>query len=560
MRAAAPIAARARGVSFWYPDSPAAALHDIDIEVRESELLLLCGPSGGGKSTLLRLFQGIVPQRTGGDLAGTVETLGHDATTVPPHALAAAGATLVFQNPIEGFVADRVADEVAFGPENLGLPRDEIAMRVRESLAAVGLACARGRRCAELSGGEQQRIALAAALALRPRLLLLDEPTAHLDERSGLAILALVDRVRRETGIAVVMAEHRVGPAARIADRVGVLVGGSLRAIGTARDVFADGSLVAAGVPVPRATQVALRLALPGTLPLDPSELAALLRDRAASSDSSAKPGPPASEPVIRFVGVRYGYPGAANEALAGVDLTVRRGERVALVGPSGAGKSTLARLALGLRRPSAGHLTVFGESGATTATLARRVGLVVQNPVHQLLTERVDDEIRLGLRDLPPGERQDRAAEAISRFALESLRARHPLSLSEGERRRVALAAVISRRPELLVLDEPTLAQDEVQRLALAALVRELAAGGTTVLVISHDREFVNDACERVVVMRDGQVRGDLALGADGAAVAALAAADVPLADVPATVAELAAVGRAVAARSVDELVAAYR
>ncbi|HEY8648595.1 MAG TPA: ABC transporter ATP-binding protein [Candidatus Limnocylindria bacterium] len=263
---------------------------------------------------------------------------------------------------------------------------------------------------------------------------------------------------------------------------------------------------------------------------------------------------------ILAFHGVSHRYASDGPEALRAVDLAVAAGERVALVGASGAGKTTFARLALGLLRPSAGWIELAGRRTADTpvSRLAESGGLVLQNPIHQLFTERVGDEIALGVRGRPDAEA--RVASLLDRFALGPLRDRHPLRLSEGERRRVAIAATLARSPRLLVLDEPTLGQDDRQRASLALLVRELAASGTAVIAISHDPEFVNDACERVVVLDAGRVVADLPLGGDPAGAAALAAAGVPLAEVPATVVALARSGRIVAARSVADLVAAVR
>lgn len=534
------------------------------MELRTGELLLLCGPSGGGKSTLLRLLQGIVPQRSGGDLIGTATALGHDVTRTAPHDLAAAGVTLLFQNPLDGFVADRVTDEVAFGPESLGLARDEIAARVRDALDAVGLRDADRRPLSTLSGGEQQRVAVASALALEPRLLLLDEPTAHLDEPAAIALLALLDRVRRARGTTIVLAEHRVAVAAPLADRIAVLVGGRMRGAGPPRAILADPELIAEGVPVPRATQVAVRLSLARELPLTPAELAAKVSGPTRSAIRSTANGPPnaaAGAPndtpvVLRLAHVGHRYRSGAGDALVDVSLTLRRGERVALVGPSGAGKSTLGRIAVGLRRPSTGHVIIFGIADPSLAMIGPRIGLVVQNPLRQLLAATVDREITMGSRDLDPADARARLDDALDRFGLTALRDRHPLSLSEGQRRRVTLAATFARHPELLVLDEPTLAQDETQRAALTALVRELAAQGTAILAITHDREFANDACERIVTLRAGRVIADLAISGDPATAAALADAGVPLADVPATVVALAARGMSVTARTVTDLV----
>lgn len=561
-------------------------------------MLVLCGPSGGGKSTLLRAWQGIVPQLTGGALIGEVEVVNSDATRTPPHELAARGVTLVYQNALEGFVADRVDDEVSFGPESLGLPSDEIARRVDRALRDVSLPDAGRRAIATLSGGEQQRVAIAAALTLEPHVLLLDEPTAHLDERTAAEIVALLDRLRQERGVTVVLAEHRLGLVAPLADRIAIVADGRIRAVGPPREVLRDPALPALGVPVPRATQVAVRLDIAST-PLTPAELADALEARRGvvgtsaahlarsdgtdtlstrgipSLDRDGNPpragalGAVAAHSVVavaadddvalRFEHVSYRYPGTVRDAVSDVGLTVHRGERVALVGPSGAGKTTLARLALGLMRPSAGGITVLGMRDPTTAAVAPRVGLVVQNPMHQLLAETVEAEVALGLRGQERSERRDRVEEMLARFGLASLRARHPLSLSEGQRRRLALAATIAPRPELLVLDEPTLAQDEAQRSALASLVRDAAADGVAVLAITHDREFANDACDRVLRVADGRVTADLPLSGEPAAVAALDAAGVPLADVPATALGLSRSGEAVAARTVDDLVRAF-
>jgi energy-coupling factor transport system ATP-binding protein len=571
---------------FRYPGEPAAApaLAGIDLRLRAGEFVLLCGPSGGGKSTLLRLCLGLVPQFSGGRLSGRVSVLGHDPAVTPPRRIAAAGATLVFQNPAESFIAERVGDEVAFGPENLALPVAEVEERVREGLAAVGLAAFEGRRLRDLSAGQQQRVALAGALALRPRLLLLDEPTAHLDDDAAREVLAVVARLHREQGVTVVLSEHRLGLAAPLADRILVLAGGRLIRAGAPRAVLGDETLPALGVPVPRAAIAAVRLGLRGPLPLTPEELAeAIIRDRLGrgclhGGDAGGPPSslqtsagyvaqerqgragrPPGGAPALVFDGVTFAYPGGP-PVLDQVSLTLAPGEVAALMGPSGAGKTTLARLALGLLRPQSGRIELCGYVTHRTpvSTLARLGGLVLQNPLHQLLASRVDDEVRLGLRHLPPAEAAERAATMLETFGLRELQARHPLSLSEGERRRLALAAVLARRPQVLILDEPTLGQDERTRLALGNLIRRLAAEGMAVLVISHDVEFVNDACDRVLLLRAGRIAADLPLHLARDAPARLREAGLPLADVPATALCLSARGCPVRARRLPELLAA--
>lgn len=559
-------------MSFWYPGAPAdkPALAELDITICQGELVLLCGPSGSGKSTLLRLLLGLVPQFSGGQLAGEIEVLGRDPTLVPPREIAAAGVGLLFQNPIEGFVAERVADEVAFGPENLGVAPAEVDARIAEGLAAVGLEDYARRRLRDLSAGQQQRVAFAAALALRPRLLLLDEPTAHLDEGSAEEVLALVERVYCERGVSVLLSEHRLGLAAPRAGRVLVLADGRLRADGNPRAVFADAAVAESGVPVPRATQAAVRLGASSPVPLTPRELAAWsvrALPPPAMARGQASP-PPLEEPAttqderatLRFERVAFTYPRAATPALSEVSFSLRAGEVAALMGPSGAGKSTLARLALGLVKPSSGRVALGGlfTDHAPLSTLAQVGGLVLQNPLHQLLAERVEDELRLGLRALPAAEADARVERVLQAFGLDSLRERHPLLLSEGQRRRVALAAVLVRQPRVLILDEPTLGQDEHQRAALTSIVRQVAAEGTAVLAISHDAEFVNDACDRLLLLRAGSLVGDLPMDLAYHGPARLADAGAPLADVPATALLLSEQGRPTRARSVAGLVRA--
>lgn len=556
-----------RGVSFWYQGDAAPTVANLDLTLPEGALVLLCGPSGSGKSTLLRLLLGLVPQLSGGRLTGSLSVLGHDPTRAPPRDVAAAGVGLLFQNPVESFVAERVGEEIAFGPENLGVPPAEIDRRVAESLVAVGLGGFERRRTRELSAGQQQRVALAGALALEPRLLLLDEPTAHLDPASARSALELIRRLNGERGTTILLSEHRLGLAAPMAERVLVLIGGRLSHDGPPRQVLAEPALPAAGVPVPRATQAAVMLRLAPPVPLTPDELAARsLTSFLASRAHEALPatcGPATLHDraaALRFQGVSYAYPTGV-DALSDVSFAVRPGEVVALVGPSGAGKSTLARLALGLLRPTRGRVELVGLATDATpfAVLARAGGLVLQNPLHQLLAERVDAELRLSLRDLPPEEADSRVDDLLDGLELRHVRERHPLTLSEGQRRRVALAAVLARRPRVLVLDEPTLGQDERQRSALVRIVLDLADTGVAVLAISHDAEFVNDGCDRVLALRDGRLVADVDL-AESAAPDRLDAAGMPLADVPAAALRLSRLGRPVRARTLADLVTALR
>ena len=426
-------------------------------------------------------------------------------------------------------------------------------------------------------------MALAGALALQPRLLLLDEPTAHLDPASARSALALIARLNSERGTTVLLSEHRLGLAAPLVERILVLVGGRVTHDGPPRAVLAEPGLPGAGVPVPRATQAAVSLRLPPPVPLTPDELAdavlAFRPDESMSSSASGASRPstgsgraetvqrrshqpcdraprerPRGDAALIFDHVWFAY-GAGAAVVADVSFGLWPGERVALVGPSGAGKSTLARLALGLLRPERGRVTLAGlpTDGTPFPALARVGGLVLQNPLHQLLAERVDDELALGLQDLAPADRSARVEALLDSLDLRPLRDRHPLALSEGQRRRVALAAVLARRPRVLVLDEPTLGQDERQRAALVGIVADLASGGAAVLAISHDPEFVNDGCDRVLALDDGRLAADVDLATWSPE--RVEAAGVPLADVPAAALRLSRLGQPVRARASADL-----
>jgi energy-coupling factor transport system ATP-binding protein len=434
--------ARVRGLTFAYPGS-GPALRDVSLELREGELVAVLGPSGSGKSTLLRALAGLVPHFHGGRFAGRVEVAGRDTRASRPAELAGTVAML-FQDPEDQIVFTRVENEVAFGLENLGLPPREIPARVREALAAVGAEHLAGRRTAELSGGELQRVCLASTLALRPRLLLLDEPTSQLDPVAAGDFLDLVAGL----GIATVLSEQRpLGPLAH-ADRV---------------LFFEDGRLV---LDEPRDAAIAWLEAN---------------RPAYAAEPEAPEPGA-AGEPVCSLEQVSFAYrPGLTVVASAGLEL--RRGEIVALVGPNGSGKTTLAKLAAGLLDPDSGRVRRTG-----------RAGYLSQDPGRYLVRERADEEVALAVGgDVP------RARRELARVGLGGLAARHPRDLSSGERERLAFAAVAVTDPDLLVLDEPTRGVDPDRKAELAGLLRAEAATRAT-LVVTHDVRFARAVADRTI------------------------------------------------------------
>jgi energy-coupling factor transport system ATP-binding protein len=425
--------ARIEGLSFAYPGGP-AVLRDVSLELREGEVVALLGPSGSGKSTLLRALAGLVPHFHGGRFSGRVEVAGLDTRVTPPAELAGAVAS-VFQDPEDQVVMTRVGNEVAFGLENLGVPPQHIWPRVEGALAAVGAGGLRERRTELLSGGELQRVCLASALALEPRLLLLDEPTSQLDPVGAELFLAAVERAR----CAVVLSEQRIGRALSIADRVLYVEDGRL--------------LLDAGVDDARAW---------------------LARHRPRYTTRAVEPAvpPPATGGVVLDIAdAGFAY-GSGPAVLQRVSLSLRSGEIVALQGANGSGKTTLAKLAAGLLEPDSGSVERLG-----------RATYLSQDPGRYLVRETVLDEVALGV-----GGDRGRAATALHSFGLAFAGARHPRDLSSGERERLGLAAVSVSEPDLLVLDEPTRGVDPDRKAELAAWLVARAAAGQAILVATHD------------------------------------------------------------------------
>ncbi len=436
--------ATVRRLTFSYPGTSLAALRDVSLTLEPGEVVALLGPSGSGKSTLLRALGGLVPHFHGGRFSGSVEVAGLDTRRTRPADLAGTVATL-FQDPEDQVVFTRVGAEVAFGLENVGTPPAAIAGGVAEALYSVGAGHLVDRPVAELSGGELQRVCLASVLALRPRLLLLDEPTSQLDPGGAEELVALA----RAGGAAVVVSEQRPDRVMDACDRVLFLDGGGLQ------------------LDAPREEALAwLAQRRPAWVPRE-AEL--------PSAD-------PAGELVFRAENVSFAY--EPNQlVLHATNLELGRGEIVALVGPNGSGKTTLAKLAAGLLEPQAGRVTRAG-----------RACYLSQDPGRYLVKERADEEVALAVSaDLL------RARRTLAQVGLEAHADRHPRDLSSGERERLALAAVLVAEPDLLILDEPTRGVDPERKDELADLLRAQAAGRAT-LVVTNDLVFAGEVADRCV------------------------------------------------------------
>jgi energy-coupling factor transport system ATP-binding protein len=486
--------ARARGLSYSYPEGGGAALRDVSLELEPGTFTVLAGLSGSGKSTLLRALCGLVPHFHGGEVAGELVVGGLDVRTNGPGALAAVCGT-VFQEPETQVVMGGVRAELELPLEHRGEPPPAVARAVEETAIALGVAHLLERRTDTLSGGELQRVAIAAAMVHGPVLLLLDEPTSQLDPVAGDELVWLLRRLNEDWATAVVVAEHRLERCLPAADRVVALVEGRIACDAPPGDYLAWAADAAPALATPAARMFSL-----AGLPERPGSVKEARAGLREAGVEISPPPPPAAppprprrkwwarnggrEPALDLRGVWFEIEDGPT-VLRGLDLRLLPGERVALMGRNGAGKSTLLRLAKGLEDPTRGRLDRAGE-----------VALLLQNPGDFLIHEHAVE---------------DAGAAGVAAAGLAGRERANPRDLSGGERQRLALEVVLAGGPYAAVLlDEPTRGMDRAHKDRLAARIGELADAGATVMVATHDTEFAASFAERIVLLGGGAVIGD--------------------------------------------------
>ena len=494
-------------VTYTYPEAPGPALRDISLHLPEAALTLLVGPSGAGKSTLLRCTNGLVPHFSGGSLQGSITVNGLNPVTATPEMMSR-HVGFVFQDPEAQFVMNQVEDEIAFALENAAIPPQEMRVRVEEVLDLLDLAPLRQRRLETLSGGERQRVAIAAALAFRPRVLVLDEPTSQLDPKSAEDVLQALVRLNADLGLTVLLAEHRLERVLPFVDQLVSLPG--------------NGHDTLAGPPrqvLPRLALVPPLVALAKRLDWDPLPLtikegmsfSRQLRERVVAPEHRPEPAR-SNGPYLRMRDVKVAYD--AQPVVRGVDLDVWPGEIVVLMGRNGSGKTTLLKSLVGLVRPQAGRVKVSGQdiSGKDVAHICRQVGYLPQDPNALLFANSVLEELMITLRN--HGFETDRPADLpinpeslLDRLGLGEKANRYPRDLSVGERQRVALGAVTITQPGALLLDEPTRGLDYGAKQALVDLLRGWRDAGMAILLVTHDVEFAAAAADRVALMSQGEI-----------------------------------------------------
>lgn len=492
-----------KDVSLIYPNAQRTILEELNFEVFEGELVLVIGHTGAGKSSLIKLINGLVPHHTGGILTGEITVAGRSTRALKPGQLADV-IGIVGQNPINGFVTDIVEEEIAFGLETMGIAPDVMRKRVEEVLDLLSLAPLRNREIATLSGGEQQRVAIGAALVLNPKVLLLDEPTSALDPIAAEEVLSILHRLVHDLGLTVILAEHRLERVIQFADRIMRIGDGGEVLIGTPAEILAHSPIA------PPIVNLSKALKLP-----DISLSVRDIRRRTESikhvleSLSLPEQSPINSNEVLlsmQKVSVKYGE----NVALTNITFEIKKGEVVALMGRNGAGKSSLLKSAVGESPLISGTVRIGGANPEQLSgkELIRKVGFVPQEPGDLLYGQSVHEECELADKD---NAVSIGTTQAIYENLMEipNLSA-HPRDLSEGQRLGLALSVILSANPDLVILDEPTRGLDYVAKSKLVKILQTLVMDSKqskSVVIATHDVELVAEVAERVIFLADGEI-----------------------------------------------------
>jgi len=480
-------------LSFRYRDREAKAIREISFDAKQGEILLIAGASGCGKTTLIRCINGLIPRSYKGEINGSVLIFGEETKRWPLSKISQKIGT-VLQDPERQILGTKVLNEVAFGLENLGLPREEIIQRADEALDILKISDLRDRETFNLSGGEKQKVALAGVLAMRPSILLLDEPLASLDPASALETLDMV-RMLADEGMMVLMVEHRVEDVLRIKpNRIIFMSNGEIRYLGNIKGLVNVVDYREIKLPAKMIIERAVKDPPPAAIKILPS------------STSEKK------ESLVHFEEVGFSYE-KDTEVLHGINLDIRRGDVIAILGPNGAGKTTFVKHAIGLLKPKTGRVLVEGRDtrDATVAQIASTVGYVFQSPSHMLFAPTVYEELAFGPKNLkhPKEQIEKEVKEALKIVNLADKEKDPPLAMSFGQQKRVSIAAILAMRSRILVMDEPTAGQDYLNYMNFMDSILQMP-GFEAILFITHDVDLAVIYANRVILVANGRVQAD--------------------------------------------------
>jgi len=516
-------------MSVQYDETDHPVLHDINLQINQGELVLLCGPTGSGKSTFAQVLNGLIPYTTPAEITGEITVCGIDPrTSTTPDMARDVG--LVFQDPEGQLCTLFLEDEIAFGPENLKVPKEELEVRVNSLLELISLKHFRYESVFELSGGQKQKVNIASVLSMQPKVLVFDMPTANLDPVGSMEVFKVIRNLVNNEATTCIVIENRLDELVQMADRIVILTqDGTIAYDGLPAEVFKNGQDIMdnLGVELPQVVELAVRLQeaglnkqTDGKIPLTTdiaAEWMGTLIDSGQIEIIGASEVPVVEkidepENIVQVKDVHFSY-GKGPEILKGVSFEMEKGEMLAIVGNNGSGKTTLVKQFVGLLEPTSGKIKVCGLEArkANLSEIAARAAYVFQYPDHQFVAQgqSVFDEIAFNLRAI--GESEEYVKEMvdvlIDRCQLTGKESVSPFMLSGGEMRLVSVACMLSTKPELLILDEPTYGQDRKRITALMYRLSELLKSGTSVIMISHDMRLVAEYATKVLLLSFGKI-----------------------------------------------------
>ncbi len=495
-------------LSYCYPHTEIPAIKNINLSIKKGEFVLLVGASGCGKTTMVQCLKGLIPKVVGGTLKGSIKIDGKDISQYHVYQISSK-VGMVFQNPDTQLFGLTVEEDVAFGPENLGIPASEILTRVHHSLHAVKMEKLRSRFCFTLSGGEKQRTAIAGNLAMQPVVLILDEPTSDLDPAGTKEVLATIKRLNKEKDLTIILIEHKIDEVVDISDRLIVMDKGEIAEDGKPWEVFCQKKkfLKTIGIYPPQLYEISNMLGL--KKPSYESILNSLSKlDGCFFTENKNEH---ATEQNIVIENLWHAHEDGS-AALKNINLRINRGEFVAIIGHNGAGKTTLAGHFIGFLKPQKGRILIEGKDikKATVAELAQTVGYLFQNPDNQIFTDKVAKEVAFGLKNVELNNIEVRVSDALRMMELTVEKNKHPHALSRGQRQRLAVASILAMEPNILILDEPTTGQDRGHLNKFLKHIKKLNEAGKTILLITHDMKIVAEYAKRTVVMENGGILMD--------------------------------------------------